>query len=180
MSLIAASLAAFLLGSKPIKKQDCPLPRQQAIALLLQEGNGDVTVIIARIKARLTTEDVACWAATGDRAVMLELAKRLETGDGVPLDAERAEDLYEQAAAFVSGTTYIYSPPVGKSPGMVMPVRIGPDIPGLPEAQFRRALMHIEGRAVKSSPGKGFKLMKALAKRGYQPAIDKLAALPRT
>lgn len=180
--LLAVALGGSILGSLfgLGKKVECPEPRQQQIAVLLAKANGDVTIILARMTERLSTEDVACWAATRDKPMMLELAKRLESGDGVAEDRERAEDLYQAAAAFVSGTTYVYSPPVGKSPGQVIPIRIGPDVPGLPEATYRRALMHIEGRAVEPRPRKGFKWLRELAKRGYAPAIDYLARAPRT
>jgi TPR repeat protein len=178
--LTAASLGSLLLGNAQPRKGDCPPQRVQSYTLLIQQANDDIAIILASIKARLDTQDVACWAATGDKAMMLELAKRLESGDGIPADPERAEDLYERAAAYVSGTTYIYSPGFGKVPGRVMPVRIGPDIPGLPEAKFRRALMHVEGRAVKANPRKGFKWLKELAKGGYAPAVERLRSLPRT
>jgi TPR repeat protein len=180
MSLIAASLAALLVGTKAPKKGDCPPQRIQSYTLLIREANGDIRIILASIKTRLSTEDVACWAATGDKAMMLELAKRLEKGDGIAADPERAEDLYERAAAFISGTSYIYVPGVGKAPGYVMPVRVGQDSPGLPEAKFRRALMHVEGRAAKPNPRRGFKWLKELAKGGYGPAVKRLSSLPRT
>jgi TPR repeat protein len=180
MSLLALSLASLLIGRQVPKKGDCPPQRIETFTLLIRQANGDIRLILGSIKARLSTEDVSCWAATGNKAMMLELAKRLESGDGIAADPERAEDLYERAAAYVSGTTYIYSPGFGKVPGRVMPVRIGPDIPGLPEAKFRRALMHVEGRAVKANPRKGFKWLKELAKGGYAPAVERLRSLPRT
>jgi TPR repeat protein len=179
MSLIAASLAALLVGTKPPKRGECPPQRVQSYTLLIREASGDIRIILAHIKTRLSTEDVACWAATGDKTMMLELGKRLEAGDGIAADPERAEDLYERAAAFISGTIYVYSPGFGKVPGRVMPLRTGPDIPGLPEAKYRRALMHIEGRAMKANPRRGFKWLKELAKGGYRPAAERLAALPR-
>jgi TPR repeat protein len=179
MSLLALSLASLLVGKPIPKKGDCPPQRVETFTLLIRQANGDIRIILASIKARLDTQDVACWAATGDKAMMLELAKRLESGDGITADPERAEDLYERAAAFVSGTTYIYVPGVGKSPGYVMPVRVGQDIPGMPEAKFRRALMHVEGRAVKANPRKGLKWLKELAKAGYGPAVQRLSSLPR-
>ncbi|WP_326408103.1 sel1 repeat family protein [Sphingomonas sp.] len=162
------------------KRPACPDPRARQIALLVADTNGDVTLIVARIRDRLSTEDAACWAARGDKPMLLELAKRLETGDGIAQDVERAEDLYQAAARPTVGTIYVYSPGVGKSPGMVLPVRTGPDVPGLPEAAYRRALMHIEGRAAKPSPRKGFSILRKLAKSGYAPAVARLAALPHT
>lgn len=178
--LLAFSL--LLLAGAPAfaKRTPCPEPRAQRIALLVANANGDIALIVANIRERLSKEDVACWAERGDKRMILELAKRLEAGDGVAQDSERAEDLYISAAAAKIGTIYVYSPGVGKSPGQVIPIRTGPDVPGLPEAAYRRALMHIEGRAAKPSLRKGFSILKRLAKNGYAPAIDRLNALPRT
>lgn len=176
------TVLSLLLIATPAaaKRPACPEPRARHIALLVADANGDIALIVAHIRERLSTEDVACWAARGDKPMLLELAKRLETGDGIAQDAERAEDLYAAAARPVLGTIYVYSPGVGKSPGMVLPIRTGPDVPGLPEAAYRRALMHIEGRAKKPSPRKGFAILKKLAKSGYGPAVARLAALPKT
>jgi len=176
------ALPLLLLAAAPAlaKQPACPEPHAQRIALLVTNANGNIALIVARIRERLSTEDVACWAARGDKSMLLELAKRLETGDGIAQDVERAEDLYISAAATKLGTIYVYSPGVGKSPGRVMPIRTGPDVPGLPEAAYRRALMHIEGRAAKPLPRKGFSILKKLAKSGYAPAVARLAALPRT
>ena len=179
LSLIAgASLFGGLLGSG--KNVECPPQRQQWVTLLRAEADGDIALLVARITERLSTEDVACWAATGDKPMMLELAKRLEAGDGIALDRERAEDLYREAARTISGTIYAYSPRVGKSPGQVIPIRTRPDVPGLPEARFRLALMHVEGRAPKPRLRRGFKWLHALAKEGYPPAIAYLARAPKT
>ena len=176
LALLIAAAASPAVAKRPA----CPEPRARQIALLVADANGDIALIVGRIKERLSTEDVACWAARGDKPMLLELAKRLESGDGVARDVERAEDLYVSAAATKFGTIWIYSPGVGKSPGTVMPMRMGPDIPGFPEAAYRRALMHIEGRAAKPSPRKGYSILRKLAKTGYAPAAAYLARLPRT
>jgi TPR repeat protein len=181
MKIRLFALALLLFGTPGFARRPaCPEPRARQIALLLANTNGDIALIVARITERLGTEDVACWAEKGDKPMILELAKRLETGDGIAKDVERAEQLYAIAAAPKLGTIYVYSPPVGKSPGQVMPIRTGPDIPGLPEANFRRALMHIEGRAAKPSPRKGFAMLKKLAKAGYGPAVERLRLMPST
>jgi TPR repeat protein len=176
------ALILLLAGASPAvaKRSACPDPRARQIAVLVADASGDVALIVARIKERLSTEDVACWAARGDKPMLLELAKRLESGDGIARDVERAEDLYVSAAATKFGTIYIYTPGVGKSPGRTIPMRMGPDVPGLPEAAYRRALMHIEGRAAKPSPRKGYSILRKLAKNGYAPAAAYLERLPKT
>ena len=62
---------------------------------------------------------------------------RVRDGVGVPEDVDRACQLYQAAATTTGGTTYIYSPPVGKGgSGRVIPITT-PVIPGLPVARER-------------------------------------------
>lgn len=178
----AYALAALALIASPgaAKRPSCPPERADTLVALIRATDGDMALIVARIPRRLSTEDVECWAATGDKRMMIELGKRLEVGTGIDQDVERAEQLFEHAADLVSGNLAIYVPGFGGKPGYVMFHRIRPDVPGLPEGDYRRALMHIEGRAAKPKPKKGFKLLDRLAKDGYPPAIERLAALVRT
>lgn len=81
---------------------------------------------------------LASRAAGGDRHALLDLGIRFEEGRGVPLDWDRAADLYRSAAASSGGTMMIYVPPTRPGgTGSVMPVNSGPVIPGLPEARDR-------------------------------------------
>lgn len=100
-----------------------------------------------------------CSASRGFKPAQLELGKAYEAGAGVPVDYERAADLYRAAAASVSGTTYVYSPAVGKSPGRVIPIRTGMDQSGLAEAKYRLGLLYASGRGVDRDPERARKLM---------------------
>jgi TPR repeat protein len=80
---------------------------------------------------------LAARAQIGDKQAQLELGMRYEAGLGVVRDLGRAKWLYASAAAPSGGTMWIYVPGVGKSRGSVMPVNMGPHLPGLPEAKAR-------------------------------------------
>lgn len=58
--------------------------------------------------------------------------------------------------------------------------RTGPDVPGLPEGDYRRALMHVEGRANKAKFRKGMKILERLAKTGFAPARERIEAMQRS
>ncbi|MFM9977629.1 MAG: sel1 repeat family protein [Sphingomonadaceae bacterium] len=161
-------------------RRQCPQAEVDAFAALIRDSAGNAALLIARVRRRLETEDVECWAKRGDKPMILELGKRFETGDGVDQDIRRAEALFNIAATSSGGPIFVYSPGINGQSGRVIQVSSGPLIPGLPEGTFRRALMHIEGRAHKASPRKGFKMVDRLAQGGYRPAIDYLAKLPRS
>jgi len=93
-------------------------------------------------------------AMGGDKQAQLELGIRYEEGVGVPVDLAAAESLYRMAAEPVSGTIYIYTPGVGRSPGGVTPVTLGPDTPGLGEAAKRRERLRSARRA-REAGGRG-------------------------
>ncbi len=119
-------------------------------------------------------EVLARRAARGDKVAQLELGERLETGEGTAADPPRAARLYRQASSFTSGTTFIYLPGVKGKPGMVLPLRRGPDQPGLPEAQYRLGLMYLEGRGMPQDRRRALTLLKTAAKAGFEPAAAKL------
>jgi hypothetical protein len=109
----------------------------------------------------------------GNKHAALELGRQYEEGSGVPQDMQRAAQLYRFAASFTSGTTYIYSPPVRKGgSGRVMPLRVGMDQPGLPEAKYRLALLHLRGTGVKFDVKRAIKLLNEAATQGYAPASE--------
>ena len=118
-----------------------------------------------------------CRADAGDKTAQLQLGKRYEEGIGVTRDPSRAASLYRAAATANPGTIYVYTPPVGYAPGTVIPVNTGPAQPGLPEAQYRLGLMHLEGRGVRYNYKRGVALITEAAAAGFPPAIVKLEML---
>lgn len=110
---------------------------------------------------------LTCQAERGDKSAQLRLGIAYETGDGVPLDLAHAAGLYRAAAAPVSGATFIYSPPVGKAPGQVIPIRTGADQPGLAEAQYRLAQMYRDGRGVRKDLARAERLFAQAAAQGF-------------
>jgi TPR repeat protein len=168
----------FLLSADIAHAKPCNEAQVKAFAALFTDANGNVAILIARVRHRLETEDVTCWAKRGDKAMILELGKRFETGDGVTANAKRAETLYMMAATSTGGPIWLYTPGFQGAPGRVMSIDRWPVIQGLREGTYRRALMHIRGRAARSSVKKGMKWMQKLAKDGYQPAQEYLASIP--
>lgn len=144
---------------------------------LIRDAQGQLHLILATIPKRMTNRQLECWAATGDRQMMLALGRRLEAGDGVARDPSAAEKLYQRAATPRSGDLWIYVPGVGGAPGRVTNVRSGPDEPGLPAAAYARALMHLEGRASRPSYRKGIRLLRDLSAAGYPPAKARYEAI---
>jgi hypothetical protein len=92
----------------------------------LQGGNGN-----------LELQSLARAARTGDKQAQLQLGDRFAQGNGVPRNLACARSLYEDASNSTGGTSWIYSPPVGKEGrGRVIPVTT-PFSPGLSEAVER-------------------------------------------
>lgn len=89
-------------------------------------------------------------AYANDRHAQMELGRRFEEGEGVPLDLERAERLYTRAGRTTGGPIWIYVPGVGDNPGGVQRFETPYDY-GLPEARVRLARLteRSEIRAVK-------------------------------
>lgn len=176
----ALFVGAMLLATSGAAKSRCDPPEIDRLAAIVGLANGDLALIVATVQRRMSTPQLECWASqTGDKRLLLDLGARFEAGDGVPADPARAETLYANAATPKLGTMFIYIPAVGKGAARVMPVRTGPDIPGLAEGDFRRGLMHVEGRAAKPSYRRGVKLIERAARTGYAPAIEKLAVFGR-
>ena len=81
---------------------------------------------------------LALLASMDDKRAQLELGIRFEEGIGLPIDLDRARQLYGRAASASGGTLWVYSPPVGNATsGRVIPIEQGPRMPGLVEAQGR-------------------------------------------
>lgn len=170
--------AALLLagGCATTGQVTCPAPRLERFVAMAALGPDRLLVALGPV--RLSAEDVDCLARTGDKQAQYELARRLETADGVPADLERAEALYRAAATTIVGTTAIYVPPAClKCAGSVQFIRTGPDRPGLPQAELALAVMHIEGRAAAPDYKRGVKRLDKLARRGFPPAVAYQARL---
>ncbi|TRW14543.1 sel1 repeat family protein [Glacieibacterium frigidum] len=175
--MLRLAVAALLLvpGVATAKRAACPPAQTERIAAIIADAAGNIGLLVATFRGRMPTEDVRCWAATGDKRMQWELGRRLENGDGIARDVAAAEELYEAAGAARLGTIYVYSPGINGAAGTVLPIRTGPDVTGLPEAQVSRALLHIEGRAAKPNYRKGRKILERLAKAGHTPAIELIA-----
>ena len=82
-------------------------------------------------------KSLARRAQAGDKHAQLELGIRFEEGNGVERDLKRAKGLYRAAATDSGGTIWVYSPPVGNSPGRTIPINKGPKQLGLAKAKER-------------------------------------------
>lgn len=60
----------------------------------------------------MTPEELTCLSDQGHREAALELGRRYEDGNGVPVDLKQAERLYGKAAADVPAVVTLYRPPV--------------------------------------------------------------------
>lgn len=119
-----------------------------------------------------------CRAAVGEKQAQLELGRAYEEGTVIVQDLRHAVRLYEAAASPTSGTTYVYSPPVGKEKaGRVIPVRVGPDRPGLSEAKLRLARMYLTGRGVRLDRDRGIRLLRQAAREGSALAQAELVRI---
>lgn len=179
MRLFPLLLAAPLIGGCVTPPQVvCPPPKLERFAAIAELAPDRFLVALG--PARLTAEDIECLARAGNKRAQYDLAKRLETSDGVLADHARAEALYEAAARTIINQTAIYVPPAcRKCAGTVQFVRTGPDVLGLPDAALALARMHIEGRAAQPDFRRGLKMIDRLARRGYPPAINYRAGLSR-
>ncbi|MEW4448684.1 SEL1-like repeat protein [Qipengyuania sp. JC766] len=75
-------------------------------------------------------------ASTGNKSAQLELGLRFEAGRDVPVDYEKARELYASAARTSCGPVWVYVPPVGNgTSGRTMQVDTGPLQPGLAVAK---------------------------------------------
>ncbi len=77
-------------------------------------------------------------AAAGDKRAQLALGVRFETGDGIPVDLDRAERLYRMAAITSGDEQTVYYPGIRpKSQGKILPRWFHMPRYGLPAAQAR-------------------------------------------
>lgn len=87
--------------------------------------------------APIDVQQLAREASSGDKQAQLELGRRYEEADGLPRNARRATRLYRIAAKSSGGVQWIYQPAVGGSKARVVPVSVGPFVPGSEEAARR-------------------------------------------
>lgn len=156
----------------------CAMPKVPVSCTGLR-GIGAVPVTdasgVTRIRYTYADETVRlphlqCRADQGDRSAMVELARALETGEGVTRDDVRAAALYEKAAQDRPAFTSIYSPPVrlGGS-GQVMMIPNADGGPGDAEAKYRLGQMLNEGRGIGQDVTRGQELMAAAQRLGFHP-----------
>lgn len=148
LPLLLGGCASLLLG----QARPCPGPAAGALAML------------------------ECQAGRGDKPAQLELGIRLEEGRGIAADPERAAQLYRQAASFTSGTIWVYVPGINGAAGTVMPVRSGPDQPGLAEAKYRLGLLYLAGRGVPRDAAEGQEWIRKAIEAGYRPPSERKRA----
>ena len=130
------------------------------------------------LTAEQSLERLVCEARDGDQSSQYLLGKLYEDGVGVPADLGEAAKWYRRAAKGRSGTTYVYSAPVGDERyGRVLPVTTGPDTPGLSEAQYRLGLLYRDGRGVDRNLKRARRWLERAAERGHQGARRALDGL---
>lgn len=95
-----------------------------------------------------TINVLQCRASKGDRAAALDLGRRYEHGDELPVDWVKAANFYARAAASKAPRFALYLPPSSAGPGSVIVVNPGPARDGLPEAKL--ALASLVFRVAKS------------------------------
>jgi TPR repeat protein len=177
------ALAAFLLAGCAVPSDYFGLPTRGPMSaserlvldLALESGRlgtGDcewwdkAADKLSRLPCEFVPTHMLAWdALSDDKQAILELAKRLEEGRGVPQDLAKAEELYEIAGTDSSSSMTYYAN--GQSHTFF---DFGP--PGLPEARQRHELL-IAWRTQRDDP--------ALAQCPV-PAVDtaELAARPAT
>jgi hypothetical protein len=128
-------LVAALVLCAPLVLSGCTSSSYLGIPFAAGAADADLQALARRAQA-------------GDKHAQLELGVRYEEGRGVSADLHRAEQLYRMAASDSGGTTYVYSPPVGKhGRGRVIPVTQQIRRAGLPEARTRLDLLSKRGRS---------------------------------
>ncbi len=158
--------------------------RRGAAAALLLLGALALQACVARLPgcgaeaAMDALSSLRCGAARGDKQAQLELGILYEEGRGVERSPRKAARLYQAAGSASGGTVYVYSPPVGgEKSGRVIPINAGPRQAGLAEAQYRLALLHLDGSAGERNPGRARKLLERASRAGHKAATALLLRL---
>lgn len=140
----------------------------QAVPVEQPDGRVSIRYIYADEAVRLP--HLQCRADQGERVAMVELARALETGNGVVRDDVRAAALYEKAAQDRPAFTSIYAPPMrlGGS-GQVMTIPNADGGPGNAEAKYRLGQMLVDGRGIGQDLARGWELMTDSRRQGLKP-----------
>src|SRR3569833_1650466 len=112
-----------------------------------------------------------CRAEAGDKQAQFALGEAAELGVGGAPDPARAAIFFGRAASSMPDVR-VAKGPSGKS----LSVRSNGD-PGLPAAQYRLAMLYLDGRGVKLDRRRAVSLLKAAGKAGYERANELLRSL---
>jgi len=167
---------ALLTGCATTPPELCrSLPKLETITISAPDGSPIRQLAYPNDAARIA--HLRCSAELGIQSAQVEMARRYETGAGVPQDLQRAVALYERAAADVPRTTPIYSPPVrpGGS-GRVILVNNPGGQTGSAEARYRLGLMLLEGRGIARNVRRSREQIARAAAAGHLAAREWLAA----
>ncbi len=112
----------------------------------------------------------SCRAHQGNISAQLALANAYFEGDGMEQDYKKAVRWYKRAAAYRSGTTYVYSAPVGgENHGRVLPVQTGTASAGSLEAKYQLSRIYREGIGVEKNEEKARKWLERAERQGVDP-----------
>lgn len=139
----------------------------------IEDASGTTRIRYTYANEAVRLPHLQCRADQGERAAIMELARALETGDGVTRDDARAASFYEKAAQDRPAFTSIYSPPVRLSgAGQVLMIPNPDGGPGSAEAKYRLGRMLVEGRGVGTNVERGQDLIAAAERQGFQPKFN--------
>lgn len=139
-------------------------------AVPIQDASGATHIRYTYADEAVRLPHLQCRADQGERVAIMELARALETGNGVTRDDARAASLYEKAAQDRPTFTSIYSPPVRLGgAGQVMMIPNPDGGPGSAEAKYRLGRMLVEGRGVGNDVERGQDLIAAAERQGFRP-----------
>lgn len=181
MYRIALLLACALLGSAPAPASaSATLVPFAAMSTAGVAPDSPARPGIAKWRAGQREAAVASWqgpAAQGDAESQFQLAQALRDGEGTPMDAEKAEDLFRKAAlqghleaSDEYGILLFQSARVKDAlPWVEASARRGE-----PRAQYYLGVAHFNGDDVEKNWVRAYALMTRAAASGLAPAISAL------
>lgn len=137
-------------------------------AVPIEDATGVTRIRYTYADEAVRLPHLECRADQGERDAMVEFARALETGNGVPRDETRAAVLYDKAAQDQPTFTSVYSPPVrigGSGQVILIPNAAGG--PGDAAAKYWLGRMLIDGRGVSRDTVRGRTLIDAAIGQGY-------------
>jgi TPR repeat protein len=160
----------------------CATPVEQACAGKLNIGPmlvlGPAPLLIDALSGPDAKAAACVLAASGSNDTALEMALRLRAGIGLPKRPAVARRVYEALVQPKGGTIYVYSPPVGQSPGRTIAINNGPVVPGDARAMRELGLMLVTGETGKTDLKRGWQWIKAAAAAGDAQAVEILKGMP--